>query len=53
MGAAKAGACAGPSQARQVAEGGDEALEIYDYPGEYVAAGVGKALAKVRLEELR
>jgi type VI secretion system secreted protein VgrG len=25
-------------------------LELYDYPGEYVAPGVGKALAKVRME---
>jgi type VI secretion system secreted protein VgrG len=26
-------------------------LELYDYPGEYVAPGVGKSLAKVRMEE--
>jgi len=32
------------------AEGVPE-LELYDYPGEYVAPGVGKALAKVRMEE--
>jgi type VI secretion system secreted protein VgrG len=30
---------------------GQDALEVYDYPGEYVAPGVGKAAAKVRLEE--
>ena len=39
--------------ARQVADGADDALEVYDYPGEYVAPAVGKALARVRLEELR
>jgi type VI secretion system secreted protein VgrG len=32
------------------AEGVSE-LELYDYPAEYVAPGVGKALAKVRMEE--
>ncbi len=32
------------------AEGVPE-LELYDYPGEYVAPGVGKSLAKVRMEE--
>ena len=30
---------------------GQDSLEVYDYPGEYVAPGVGKAAAKVRLEE--
>ena len=30
---------------------GQDALEVYDYPGEYVAPGVGKGAAKVRLEE--
>ncbi|WP_224360804.1 type VI secretion system Vgr family protein [Hyalangium versicolor] len=30
---------------------GESALEIYDYPGEYVAPGVGKKVAKVRMEE--
>ncbi len=35
------------------AEGGEPALEIYDYPARYEDAGTGKALAKVRLEELR
>ncbi len=30
---------------------GVPALEIYDYPGEYVAPGVGKQAAKVRMEE--
>ena len=30
---------------------GKPALEIYDYPGEYVAPGVGKQAAKVRMEE--
>jgi type VI secretion system secreted protein VgrG len=34
------------------ADGGDEALEIYDYPGEYIEPGVGKSLAKMRMEEL-
>ncbi|MFL5346516.1 MAG: type VI secretion system Vgr family protein, partial [Hyalangium sp.] len=29
---------------------GVAALELYDYPGEYVAPGVGTALAKVRME---
>jgi type VI secretion system secreted protein VgrG len=32
---------------------GESALEIYDYPARYEDAGVGKGLAKVRLEELR
>jgi type VI secretion system secreted protein VgrG len=32
---------------------GVQALEIYDYPGDYVQAGEGKRLSKVRLEELR
>jgi type VI secretion system secreted protein VgrG len=35
------------------AEAGEETLEIYDYPARYGEAGIGKALAKVRLEELR
>ncbi len=30
---------------------GEPVLEIYDYPGEYVAPGVGKQAAKVRMEE--
>jgi type VI secretion system secreted protein VgrG len=30
---------------------GKPALEIYDYPGEYVAPGVGKRAATVRMEE--
>ncbi|ATB37780.1 type IV secretion protein Rhs [Cystobacter fuscus] len=30
---------------------GQDALEVYDYPGEYVALAVGKGTAKVRLEE--
>ncbi len=30
---------------------GKPALEIYDYPGEYVAPGVGKQAAMVRMEE--
>jgi type VI secretion system secreted protein VgrG len=30
---------------------GQDALEVYDYPGQYVAPGVGKGVAKVRLEE--
>ncbi|RKH46297.1 type VI secretion system tip protein TssI/VgrG [Corallococcus sicarius] len=30
---------------------GMEALEVYDYPGGYVAAGTGKAAAKVRVQE--
>jgi type VI secretion system secreted protein VgrG len=30
---------------------GQDALEVYDYPGEYVAPAVGKGVAKVRLEE--
>ncbi|MBJ6765054.1 type VI secretion system tip protein VgrG [Myxococcaceae bacterium JPH2] len=37
----------------QSAEGGEAALEIYDYPGRYDATGAGKSLAKVRMEELR
>ncbi|MDY7230917.1 type VI secretion system Vgr family protein [Hyalangium rubrum] len=32
------------------AEGLSE-LELYDYPGEYVAPGVGKSVSKVRMEE--
>ncbi len=35
------------------AEEGEQALEIYDYPARFEEAGTGKALAKVRLEELR
>jgi type VI secretion system secreted protein VgrG len=35
------------------ADGGETALEIYDYPGLYDEPGAGKALAKIRLEELR
>ncbi|WNG34744.1 type VI secretion system tip protein VgrG [Archangium violaceum] len=35
------------------ADDGEAALEIYDYPARYEDAGVGKALAKVRMEELR
>jgi type VI secretion system secreted protein VgrG len=35
------------------AEKAEHALEIYDYPARYEDAGKGKALAKVRLEELR
>jgi type VI secretion system secreted protein VgrG len=31
---------------------GEAALEVYDYPGEYVAPAVGKQAAKVRMEEL-
>ncbi|HYI00706.1 type VI secretion system tip protein TssI/VgrG, partial [Hyalangium sp.] len=38
------------STASDSAEGVPE-LELYDYPGEYVVPGVGKALAKVRMEE--
>ncbi|RKH20661.1 type VI secretion system tip protein VgrG [Corallococcus sp. CA047B] len=30
---------------------GMEALEVYDYPGGYVAAGTGKAAARVRVQE--
>jgi type VI secretion system secreted protein VgrG len=30
---------------------GKPALEIYDYPGEYVELGVGKQSAKIRMEE--
>ncbi|WP_224242009.1 type VI secretion system Vgr family protein [Hyalangium gracile] len=32
---------------------GVQALEIYDYPGDYVQPAEGKRLSKVRLEELR
>ncbi|RKG79717.1 type VI secretion system Vgr family protein [Corallococcus terminator] len=35
------------------ADDGESALEIYDYPGLYEDPGAGKALAKIRLEELR
>ena len=31
--------------------GGNEALEIYDFPGEYEERGVGEQLAKLRMEE--
>ncbi|WP_239576532.1 type VI secretion system Vgr family protein [Archangium primigenium] len=34
-------------------DAGEAALEIYDYPARYEEPGAGKALAKVRLEELR
>jgi type VI secretion system secreted protein VgrG len=33
--------------------GGDSALEIYEFPGRYDDGGVGRARAKVRLEEER
>ncbi len=33
--------------------GGDSALEVYDYPGRYEDTETGRALSKVRLEELR
>ncbi|MDY7230918.1 type VI secretion system Vgr family protein [Hyalangium rubrum] len=39
--------------ANSTADEGEHALEIYDYPARYEDAGTGKALAKVRLEELR
>jgi len=39
--------------AEQPAQGGDAALEVYDYPGIYLDAGAGKTVAKVRLEEAR
>ncbi|KFA90557.1 type VI secretion system Vgr family protein [Archangium violaceum] len=45
-----------PSQDLTATSTDDEAessLEVYDYPGCYEAPGTGKALAKVRLEELR
>ncbi|MCY1080848.1 type VI secretion system Vgr family protein [Archangium lansingense] len=35
------------------ADGGEPALEIYDYPARYGDSHVGKAFAKVRMEELR
>ncbi|MCY1077878.1 type VI secretion system Vgr family protein [Archangium lansingense] len=35
----------------QDSSNGQASLEVYDYPGEYVAPGVGKGAAKVRLEE--
>jgi type VI secretion system secreted protein VgrG len=35
----------------QDAARGEPALEVYDYPGEYVAPMVGKGVARVRLEE--
>lgn len=31
----------------------DQLLELYDYPGIYEESGVGRALARVRLQELR
>jgi len=31
----------------------DTGLEVYDYPGEYVAADVGQGLVQVRLEEIQ
>ncbi|HYO54532.1 type VI secretion system Vgr family protein [Archangium sp.] len=36
----------------QDSSNGQDALEVYDYPGEYVAPAVGKGAAKVRLEEV-
>lgn len=39
--------------ASSTADDGETALEIYDYPGLYDEPGAGKALAKIRLEELR
>ncbi|RKH11636.1 type VI secretion system tip protein VgrG [Corallococcus sp. CA053C] len=35
----------------KAASEGVAALELYDYPGEYVAPGTGKGAAKVRMEE--
>ncbi|MFY0523099.1 type VI secretion system Vgr family protein [Archangium gephyra] len=35
----------------QDSSNGQDTLEVYDYPGEYVAPAVGKGVAKVRLEE--
>jgi type VI secretion system secreted protein VgrG len=35
------------------AEAGEPRLEIYDYPARYEETGTGKALARVRMEELR
>jgi type VI secretion system secreted protein VgrG len=35
------------------ADGADAALEVYDYPGLYQEPAEGKALGKVRLEEIR
>ncbi|PTL75695.1 type VI secretion system Vgr family protein [Vitiosangium sp. GDMCC 1.1324] len=35
----------------QDSSNGQDSLEVYDYPGEYVAQAVGKGAAKVRLEE--
>ena len=35
------------------AKAGDGKLEVYDYPGEYVAPDEGSMLAKVRLEEVQ
>ncbi|WP_342376818.1 type VI secretion system tip protein VgrG [Myxococcus stipitatus] len=34
-------------------EGGEGALEVYDYPARYEETGTGNALARIRLEELR
>ncbi|HZH14643.1 MAG TPA: type VI secretion system tip protein TssI/VgrG, partial [Archangium sp.] len=35
----------------QDSSNGQDTLEVYDYPGEYVAPAVGRGAAKVRLEE--
>jgi type VI secretion system secreted protein VgrG len=39
--------------ASSTADEAEHALEIYDYPARYGEPGIGKTLAKVRLEELR
>ncbi len=35
------------------ADDGEHALEIYDYPARYVDPGLGKSLARIRMQELR
>jgi type VI secretion system secreted protein VgrG len=35
------------------ADGGEGALEIYDYPARYEESGAGRQMARVRMEELR
>lgn len=37
---------------RAMAKGSDAKLEVYDYPGAYVATGVGSLLARVQMESI-
>ncbi|MBZ5638491.1 MAG: type VI secretion system tip protein VgrG [Acidobacteriia bacterium] len=40
-------------EVKEPGSGGERALEVYDYPGDYTTESDGKRLVKTRLEELR